>query len=128
MRSTSNIDDFQRLMGLPETPIRLSDVGNCTMTSLVGIVVVMTNQIRSSVDTAHIFMSISSSGYEDRQIKSSIELLERTLEVQQIRTAGKDIKQRNCRLLASQICGPRRPFRYHLKGDKEVTSSNDNIQ
>ena len=46
MRSTSSIDDFQRLMGLPEALIRLSDVVNCTMTSLVCITVVMTNQIR----------------------------------------------------------------------------------
>ena len=44
--STSSIDDFQRLMGLPETLIRVSDVVKYTMTSLVGIDVVMTNQIR----------------------------------------------------------------------------------
>ena len=47
MRSTSSIDDFQRLIGLPEELIRLSDVVYCTMTSLVGITVVMTNQIRN---------------------------------------------------------------------------------
>ena len=45
MRSTSRIDDFQRLVGLPEALIRLSDVANCTMVSLVGIIVVITNQI-----------------------------------------------------------------------------------
>ena len=32
-------------MGLPEALIRLSDVANCTMVSLVGIIVVITNQI-----------------------------------------------------------------------------------
>ena len=61
MRSTSSIDDFQRLMGLPEALIRLSDVVNCTMTSLVCITVVMTNQIRFVRRHDPYFMSISSS-------------------------------------------------------------------